>query len=78
MLDILGVNPTAANWAGAAGGDDSANRALDALVSELAAERLAAKGEKDYARADAIRDRLSAAGIAIEDTPGGFRWSLAD
>ena len=78
MLDILGVNPTSPVWASASAQDDAATRALDSLVSELAAERLAAKAEKDYARADAIRDRLTAAGIAIEDTPGGFRWALAD
>jgi len=29
-----------------------------------------------YPAADAIRDRLSAAGIAVEDTPSGPRWTL--
>ena len=33
---------------------------------------------KDFAAADAIRDRIKAAGIEIEDTPDGPRWSRAD
>ncbi|MCQ9368948.1 cysteine--tRNA ligase [Brevibacterium sp. 91QC2O2] len=78
MLDILGVNPTDPHWATGAGGDDAAHAALDALVGALAEERLAAKAEKDYARADGIRARLAEAGVAIEDTPAGYRWQLKD
>nr|WP_272902377.1 cysteine--tRNA ligase [Brevibacterium daeguense] len=76
MLDVLGVDPSAAHWAGASGGDDTAARALDALVSTLAGERLEAKAQQDYARADAIRERLTAAGIALEDTVDGFRYQI--
>jgi cysteinyl-tRNA synthetase len=32
---------------------------------------------KDWATADAVRDRLGAAGIDVVDTPGGSDWSLA-
>jgi cysteinyl-tRNA synthetase len=32
--------------------------------------------EKDWARADAIRDRIAAAGIEVEDTPDGPKWSV--
>ena len=39
-------------------------------------QRQAARERKDYAAADAIRDRLAAAGIVIEDTPRGPRWEL--
>lgn len=57
------------------GGDNSAgglgNEAIDALV----AERQSAKQKRDFARADAIRDQLAAAGIVIQDTRDGARWS---
>jgi cysteinyl-tRNA synthetase len=32
---------------------------------------------KDYAAADEIRNRLTAIGIVVEDTPAGPRWTLA-
>jgi cysteinyl-tRNA synthetase len=50
---------------------------IDVLVQAALADRAQAREAKDYAAADAIRDRLAAAGIALEDTPDGVRWSLA-
>ena len=40
-------------------------------VDAKVAERAAAKKAKDYARADAIRKELEAAGVILEDKPGG-------
>jgi cysteinyl-tRNA synthetase len=45
---------------------------VDATAIEAAiAERLAARRERDFARADAIRAEWLARGIAFEDKPGG-------
>ena len=41
-------------------------------VQGLIDERIAAKKNKDFARADAIRKQLEAVGIALEDKPGGI------
>ena len=39
-------------------------------------ERKAAKKEKDFAKADAIRDELLSKGITIKDTREGVVWSI--
>jgi cysteinyl-tRNA synthetase len=41
------------------------------LLLEL---RQDARKAKNYAQADAIRNKLGAMGIVIEDTPQGARW----
>ena len=80
MLGVLGVDPLAEPWASARGasGDAGLRDAVDGLVRASLDERAAARKDKDFARADAIRDRLAAAGIAVEDTAEGARWSLAE
>jgi cysteinyl-tRNA synthetase len=49
---------------------------LDALIQGLIAERNAARAAKDFARSDAIRDQLKAAGVSIEDAADGTHWSV--
>ena len=39
--------------------------------------RQVARQERDFERADEIRDTLTAVGIEITDTPSGAQWSLA-
>jgi cysteinyl-tRNA synthetase len=73
MLGVLGLDPLSDQWEGA--GDDLSD-VVDALVSLAMEQRQAARARKDYAAADAIRDRLIAAGILVEDTPRGTRWEL--
>ncbi|MFT4284236.1 MAG: cysteine--tRNA ligase, partial [Protaetiibacter sp.] len=75
MTGVLGVDPTAPEWADAASG--AADLALAALVERLLADRASARAARDFAAADRIRDELATAGIAIDDTPDGARWSLA-
>lgn len=52
---------------------DKKEEALDAEIEQLVAERQAAKKEKNFARADEIRDELLARGIALKDTREGVK-----
>ena len=76
MLAVLGLDPLAAPWS-AGGGGDSLRSVVDALAGMALEQRQAARQRKDFTAADAIRDRLLAAGIVIEDTPRGPRWELS-
>ncbi|HET7275353.1 MAG TPA: cysteine--tRNA ligase [Longimicrobiaceae bacterium] len=53
-------------------GDDD----LVAWVDERIEARQSARKDRDFARADAIRDELAARGVIVEDTPHGPRWSV--
>ena len=75
MLGILGLDPLSEPWAGATSGGGE-HAALDSLVRALIDQRQQARAERDFATADAVRDRLKEAGIAVEDTPSGPRWSV--
>ncbi len=50
---------------------------LDADIEALIAERQAARKERNFARADEIRDELLAKGIILEDTREGVKWKRA-
>ncbi|MFQ6330342.1 cysteine--tRNA ligase [Nocardia sp. CWNU-33] len=76
MLGVLGVDPLDPHWYTPE--DNSvALDALDVLVRAELERRQQARAEKDWASADAARDRLHAAGIEVTDTPDGPEWSLA-
>jgi cysteinyl-tRNA synthetase len=72
LAEVLGISP-GRDWPRS---DDSAG-ALSPLVEYLLELREEARAAKDFARADEIRDRLSAAGVVVEDRPAGPRWHLA-
>ncbi|GGM15157.1 cysteine--tRNA ligase [Nakamurella endophytica] len=76
MLAVLGLDPFAEPWTSAGGTGGGLRAATDALLTELLQERTAARARRDWAAADAIRDKLSAAGFAVEDTPDGPVWSV--
>jgi cysteinyl-tRNA synthetase len=76
MTAVLGVDPLDGRWVTGERTDDAAAGALAALVEELLERRQAARTAKDFAEADAVRDRLLAAGIAVEDSADGPTWSL--
>lgn len=62
LNDVLGLAQT------------SSNELLDEDVDRLIVERNEARQQKNWARADEIRDLLSEQGIVLEDTPQGLRW----
>lgn len=63
FFTILGINIS-----------DDANDLLDEEIDQLLAAREQARAEKDFAKADAIRDQLKAQHIILEDTAQGTRW----
>ena len=77
MTDVLGVNPLDPVWGTAGGGASDATHALGILVEAQLQARAQARASRDFTSADAIRDTLTAAGVVVEDTAGGARWSLA-
>ena len=50
---------------------------LDDEIEELIQERQDARKNKDFAKADEIRDKLLAMGIVLEDTREGVKWKRA-
>lgn len=69
---ILGLDPIG-DWP-----TGPAEERLAPLVEVLLIERAAARAEKDFVRADRIRDALAAAKVVVEDRADGARWHLKD
>jgi cysteinyl-tRNA synthetase len=71
MLDVLGLSPENASESAAKEHD-----ALDSLIRALIEERNQARANKDYARADELRDRLIASGIELSDSSDNTHWKV--
>ncbi len=65
LCDVLGIFKT------------EKSDSLEAEIEKLIEERQQARKDKNFARADEIRDKLKADGIILEDTPQGVKWKRA-
>ena len=75
--ELIGLlRDTADDWAkaGSAVGDSDDTKLDDAIIDAEIAARNAARAARDFATADAIRDRLAAARIILEDGQDGTGW----
>ena len=68
LLGLLGGDPE--DWFTAHVEGELSAAEIDALLDE----RRAAKAERDFTRADAIRDQLKSSNVIIQDTPEGTIW----
>ncbi|MBE5948784.1 MAG: cysteine--tRNA ligase [Lachnospiraceae bacterium] len=71
--EVLSLNLTVADEKKAE--DSSVDPELEAYVLAKIEERKEAKKQKDFAKADAIRDELAAQGIILKDTREGVEWT---
>lgn len=77
MMDILGCDPLNERWE-SRDATSAALTAVDVLVQWALASRAEARERRDWAAADAIRDRLKEAGIEVTDTADGPQWALIE
>jgi len=74
MAEVLGLAQLMSfNAEGTSGAE---HEALDALIQAVLAERAAARAQKDWAKADAMRDLLASAGVQVKDGANGSSWSV--
>ncbi len=74
MLGVLGLDPLDPQWMETGG--TTLAPVVDALVALALDQRAAARDRKDWAAADAVRDQLKQAGVTVEDTAHGPRWTV--
>ncbi len=57
--------------------ENTSDDALTAEIEDLIAKRTEARAAKDWATADAIRDKLTAMNVVVVDTKDGISWHFA-
>jgi cysteinyl-tRNA synthetase len=72
MVAVLGLDPF--EWAAETPSELATT--VDALIQLALDQRSAARSRKDFDASDAIRDGLAAAGVLVQDSPTGPRWTL--
>lgn len=74
MAEVLGLAQLMSfNAEGTSGAE---HEALDALIQAVLAERADARAQKDWAKADAMRDLLASAGVQVKDGANGSSWNV--
>jgi cysteinyl-tRNA synthetase len=77
MLGVLGLDPLDPVWGGGERGS-GLKPVVDSLVALALEQRAQARARKDWAAADSVRDQLKNAGVQVEDTPTGPRWTVGE
>ncbi len=77
MLGVLGLDPLDDAWRTTEDGGDL-KPIVDSLVALALEQRAQARARKDWAAADSVRDQLKNAGVQVEDTPAGPRWTVGE
>lgn len=70
VIGVMGLKDDATAETGSYG------KVVSGLMDIVLEERSQAKAAKDWARSDAIRDRLKSIGISIKDTKNGAEWTV--
>lgn len=74
--EILGLLPDEETTRSMVSGDNTARTELEMIVEPLLVERSLARDSKNWARADEIRNELSALGVIVKDGPDGPVWEI--
>ena len=72
--EVLSLNLTALRGVE----NNTVDNDMKQYIEEMIQKRASAKKEKDFAKADAIREELLSKGIVLKDTREGTVWTIAD